>query len=102
MASRRAPARSTKPRAASSIAAPEQLLALTERMSDVGCWRFDFASHEVTWTDQVYRIHGVTRQDYVPNLDATLAFYHPDDRATVEQSFARVSSRGGGFGVELR
>jgi PAS domain S-box-containing protein len=102
MGNRRALARPGKPPPRGPIASSEHLLALAERMSAVGYWRLDLATGSVTWSDQVYRIHGVTRETYDPDLRSVIDFYHPDDRATVEGGIDRASRNGGSFEFEIR
>ncbi len=69
----------------SRLAGSEQLrlLSLAEEMSGVGRWSLEFSPDKVTWSDEVYRIHGVSRAEFSPNLDNALAFYSPDDQKTV-------------------
>jgi PAS domain S-box-containing protein len=60
-----------------------QLLELAESMAGFGHWRYEVANQQVTWSDEVYRIHGVERATFNPLLDDAIQFYHPDDRAKV-------------------
>lgn len=61
-------------------------LRLAEQMSGVGTWKLDLASGTVLWSDEVYRIHGVTRTEFDPSYDDAVAFYHPDDRQSVRDT----------------
>lgn len=69
-----------------------ELLALAERVAGVGHWLVDLNENSVFWSDEVYRIHGVTPEDYSPTLETAIDFYHPDDvddvRVAVEQAIA--------------
>ena len=68
----------------------QSLLTQTEHMTSVGHWRVDLIKQTVYWSDQVYRIHGVKKSEYQPDLESAINFYHPDDkekvRAYVQQS----------------
>ncbi len=65
-----------------------RLLELAETTSGVGNWRYRLADGAVTWSDEVYRLHGVDRASFNPGYDDAVAFYHPDDQATVNEAIA--------------
>jgi len=79
-----------------------RMLDLAESLAGVGRWRLDVATAQLTWSDAVYAIHGVTRETFDPNLDDSIDFYHPDDRATVSGLIARAIAAKGNFQHELR
>ncbi|WP_292128984.1 GAF domain-containing protein, partial [Brevundimonas sp.] len=54
-----------------------KLLRLSEEMAGIGQWRLDAETLKSTWSDQVYRIYGVTRETFDPNLADAIAFTHP-------------------------
>ncbi|NBU28662.1 MAG: PAS domain S-box protein, partial [Caulobacteraceae bacterium] len=78
------------------------LLTLAETMSGVGRWRYLIATGEVEWSDEVYRIHGVTRETFDPNLHDAVAFYHPDDRERVTSGLAHSAATGEDSAFQLR
>ncbi|MFK7888034.1 MAG: PAS domain-containing protein [Gammaproteobacteria bacterium] len=59
------------------------LLELAECMASFGHWQLDLKEGRLFWSDGVFRIHGVTRDDYTPDIDSAIDFYHPDDAARV-------------------
>ena len=79
-----------------------ELLALAEQMSGVGHWRFDVLSGEVTWSDEVYRIHGHAPGDVAPDYQTVLAAYHPDDAPVLAEAVARAIASGEGYEYRLR
>jgi PAS domain S-box-containing protein len=80
----------------------QQMLDLAEAMSGVGSWRYDVATGAVEWSDEVYRIYGVTRDAFDPNYDAAVAFFHPDDQPIVAAHVARALETGNGYAFQLR
>ena len=74
-----------------------KLLRLSEEMAGIGQWRLDAETLKSTWSDQVYRIYGVTRETFDPNLADAIAFTHPDDRETLRQLVTRGLQTGEGF-----
>ncbi|WP_176484666.1 sensor domain-containing diguanylate cyclase [Sphingomonas spermidinifaciens] len=78
-----------------------RLLQLAEGAAKVGHWRLDFDSETLTWSPEVFRIHGVA-QDWPLSLEAALAAYHPDDRATVSANIDKALNGEGCFAFNAR
>ena len=78
------------------------LLKLAEQMSGVGHWRFDLVSGEVTWSDEVYRIHGFEPGQVVPDYELVLAAYHPDDAEMLASAVSQASTTGAGYAFRMR
>ncbi len=69
-----------------------RLLLMAEEMAHVGHWRLDLVEHTMTWSDEVFRIHGLPVGGGPPPYDSAIDFYHPEDRdqvrALVERAIA--------------
>lgn len=73
-----------------------------EALSGVGHWLLNLETNALHWSPQVYRIHGVTPDEYTPELSSAVDFYHPDDRQSV-LDFVRFSiERAKDFEFSLR
>ena len=79
-----------------------ELLHLAESLLGLGHWRFDFLSGQVTWSDQVYRIHGLDRATFDPSFQDALAAYHPDDRPIILGHVEHARATGEGYECQLR
>ncbi|MDP3401261.1 MAG: PAS domain-containing protein, partial [Brevundimonas sp.] len=79
-----------------------ELLRLAEEVSGVGHWRYDHESGEVTWSDEVYRIHGLKPGEVDPSYENVLAYYHPDDAPVVAEAVQRALKTGEGYQFRLR
>jgi len=78
-------------------------LAMAEHIAQVGHWHVDLQKgNAVTWSDQVYRIHGRDPAKFVPGLQTGINAYHPDDRARVEAAISETIRTGLPFQVDLR
>ena len=77
-------------------------LDLAEFMAGVGHWQFDLQTRVVTWSDEVYRIYGVTRDAFDPSLESAIEGYHPDDRPILLAMIARAEETGEGYDLKLR
>jgi len=79
-----------------------ELLRLAEEMAGVGQWRLDAETMTITWSDEVYRIHGVDRETFNPSYDDAVGFYHPDDRAPLMEAIAHSLRTGQGYKHRMR
>ncbi|MEY2477772.1 MAG: hypothetical protein QOG87_3087 [Actinomycetota bacterium] len=56
-------------------------LAEAQRRAHLGSWEWEVATRCLTWSDELYRIAGRTRDDFEPDYNSFLSIVHPDDRA---------------------
>ena len=70
--------------AQADLAANEAKLAEAQQIARMGSWEWEIASDRVTWSDELYRIYGVTagRRSRAPTA-SYLDKVHADDRARV-------------------
>ncbi|RYF98274.1 MAG: GAF domain-containing protein, partial [Caulobacteraceae bacterium] len=79
----------------------QHMLAMVEGLSGVGHWRVDMVDQHVIWSDEVYAIHGVDRETFVPTFDDAVDFYPEADREILAAHWARTIAGDGPFSVEL-
>jgi two-component system CheB/CheR fusion protein len=77
-------------------------LMLLQDHAQIGNWSLDLENKSITWSEEVFRIHGMTIEDGMPNYEDAIAFYHPDDRKMVEQHIDTVAREGGQFQFNVR
>ncbi|MCL7454545.1 MAG: PAS domain S-box protein, partial [Anaerolineae bacterium] len=88
-------------RAEEALQKSEALLRETQRLAQVGGWELDLATPEMTWTEEVYRIHHVPA-GFEPTLGQALGLYHPEDRPELERAIERAKATGEPWDLELR
>ena len=72
----------------------EASLAHAQRLARMGHWELDIASDELTWSDEVYKLFGREKADFVANFAAFMAQVHPEDTAALgEAQRAAVTGR---------
>ena len=54
-----------------------------ETLARIGSWEWDIATGVVSWSEQLYRIHGLEPHVIVPKYQSFLERVHPDDRQAV-------------------
>lgn len=62
-----------------------------------GTFRYNVASAELQWSDEIYLIHGYRRGDVVPTVELLMSHKHPDDRNRCRGIFEDVCRVGGFF-----
>jgi diguanylate cyclase (GGDEF)-like protein/PAS domain S-box-containing protein len=59
-------------------------LAEAKELAGLGSWEWNISTDTVTWSERLYRMFGVTPDDYQPSYAAYIGRVHPDDRARVD------------------
>jgi PAS domain S-box-containing protein len=78
------------------------LLNETQHITRAGGWEYDVRTRRVRWTEEVYRIHGVSG-DYDPSSPTKdILFYAPDDQAAITAAFQRAVEKGESYDLELQ
>jgi anti-anti-sigma factor len=84
------------------LAEREHQLAKAESLARVGAWRWDPASGEVVWSDELFRIFGREPHWSPVGPEAYLAHVHPDERDRVAVAVERTRATGEAFLIEHR
>lgn len=79
----------------------EALLNATGHLARVGGWECDTAGNSLRWTPITRALYEVD-DDFEPDLEATLRFYHPDDRDLLRKAIEHTLSDGVPYKLELR
>ncbi len=77
-----------------------ELLQRAESIARVGGWKLDIASNQLSWSEQVFRIHELP-MTYRPDVSVALAFYEPASRAKLERAMDAARNEGAPFDLEL-
>ncbi|WP_372396066.1 response regulator [Azospirillum sp. HJ39] len=89
-------------RAEAELRDRSRLLNLAEEIGQFGHWYVDFVTGGRRWSDEVYRIMGLTPQDGPPTVEMSRSAYHPDDLPRLAGLVERARTGGEGFSVEAR
>jgi PAS domain S-box-containing protein len=76
-----------------------QLLNDTGEMAKVGGWELDLATNEVSWTEEVARIHGVG-PEYKVSLEEAINFYAPESIPVLEATLKKTMETGEPYDLE--
>jgi PAS domain S-box-containing protein len=79
-------------RAEDRLRASEARLSEAQALAQLGSWEWDVVAGTLSWSDELYRIHGTRRGSFIPSFEPYLKLVHPDDRervrGIVERAFA--------------
>ncbi len=70
--------------------------------SGVGSWSWDVVEDNLVWSDEVFQIFGVTRDNFEVSYTNLLKLIHPEDRLFVEESVARSLRDNVGYVIDYR
>ena len=79
-----------------------ELLTLAEQIAGIGHFRLDAATGKVSWSDEVYRIHGLEPGSIDPSLQCAIGTYAPGDAEIVAGLITRALATGEGYEARLR
>jgi len=90
-------------RSENALRESERMLNETQRLAKVGGWEYHVGEKRTKWTDEVYRIYGVSREAHAPNdLNQDISFYAPEDREIIDRAFQAAVDNGEPYDLELR
>ena len=78
------------------------LLAEAQKVAGLGWWEWDPDSGRLLWSDELYRIHGLSPESFEPSFEAYLERVHPEDRQSSGAMMARALMDGRGFTLQER
>jgi PAS domain S-box-containing protein len=78
-------------------------LSKSQKMAHLGSWELDLHTGLFIWSDEVYRIFGLSHREFNGTFTEVLASVHPDDREMLKTGFSRsVQNKDKGFTAEHR
>jgi PAS domain S-box-containing protein len=79
-------------------------LTEAQRLANLGSWTWDIVTNRISWSDQLFKIYGVTRGNSVgpSTINDFLRRVHPDDRVRVGDSVGAALKSGSSFSHEER
>ncbi|MFH7244917.1 MAG: EAL domain-containing protein [Spirulina sp.] len=88
-------------RALVQLATSEHRLREAQRVANIGSWELDHTQQQLRWSDQVFRIFGISEADrpaFEETYEDFLSRVHPEDRDRVHQTFQAALTEGEGYG----
>jgi signal transduction histidine kinase/ActR/RegA family two-component response regulator len=77
------------------------LLEASQSQARVGGWEVDVVRGTLYWTDETYRIHDTTPDEYTPSVETAIAFYAPECVPIISAAVQDGIENGTPFDLEL-
>jgi PAS domain S-box-containing protein len=77
-------------------------LALATRVGGVGIWDYDVVANRLIWDDEMFRLYGITREQFGGAYEAWCAGVHPEDRKRGDEEIQRALRAEKDFNTEFR
>lgn len=78
------------------------LLNDTQKIAGIGGWQYDVSSGHVTWTDEVYEIHGLPKEFDPSSAVKNMQFYLDDDQERLSVELNKAITNGVPYDLELQ
>lgn len=62
----------------------ERMLSESQRIAHIGSWALELKTGHINWSDEMYRIYGVTRETFGHTVETFVNLIHPEDVAAME------------------
>lgn len=77
------------------------LFEKTQGAAQIGGWELDIDTAKLFWTQETYRIHGLTSAEYNPSVDTAIDFYAPLSRPKIRAAVEAAIASGAPYDLEL-
>jgi PAS domain S-box-containing protein len=68
----------------------EERLEVATESGEIGVWEYNVVDNHLIWNDQMYKIYGIKRDDFVGAYDAWMSALHQDDLKQSTELFAKA------------
>jgi PAS domain S-box-containing protein len=87
---------------AEEVEARDARIEMMLAASGTGFWEWDMVTDELTWSEAIYRQHGLEPGVQAPAYGAYVDTIHPDDRAAFESAVAAAIDGSDSFELDFR
>ena len=79
--------------AEAELRASEAQLQNAQQIAHIGSWKWNIAADEIEWSDELFRIFGLTPDAFEPTFERYLTHIHPEDREMVRRTVGEAMER---------
>jgi diguanylate cyclase (GGDEF)-like protein/PAS domain S-box-containing protein len=77
-------------------------LELAEEIAHVGHWTISVPGQDLFWSDEIYRIHGLEKGVYTPEIGSAINVFHPGDRDRIVAAMNGAIAEKSGYEWQAR
>ena len=89
-------------RAAETIRRQLNLLAKTQETAHIGGWELDLITQKLSWSEETFRIHGLSPKDYVPDVSSAIGLYAATSAPVIRGAVEAAIATGQPYDLELQ
>lgn len=89
-------------RAHEELLLSEARLAEAQRIAHLGNWVWDITGNHLWWSQEIYRIFGVSEESFSCTYEGFLDCVHPDDREFVKRAVEEALTQGKPYSIDHR
>jgi diguanylate cyclase (GGDEF)-like protein/PAS domain S-box-containing protein len=78
-----------------------ELLNESQKIAKVGGWQLDVQTGNLVWTDETYRIHDTTPNEFNPSVDAGVDYFLPESKQLISHALAAAMEQAKDYDLEL-
>ena len=80
----------------------EMMLGEAQAIGRMGHWRWQVGEDRIEWSDEIYRIFGVARDNFTPSMDSVNSLLHRRDLGRLMQAFQRAIIEKNNYDMDFR
>jgi PAS domain S-box-containing protein len=73
-----------------ALAESEERLKMAQEIAHVGSWEYFVKEDRAIWSEELFHIFGLKRQQYGPNTKEYVALIYPEDREAINKSMEQM------------
>lgn len=85
-----------------SLLTSEKNLSSAQRITHFGSWDLNIKNNLLHWSDEVYRIFGLSPSEYNPTYKSFRSFVHPDEKHHVDEQYHLSIKNKTPYNIEYR
>ena len=78
-----------------------QLLNESQQVGKLGGWKLDLKTGDLFWTEETYRIHDTSPEEFNPTVDAGVGYFLPKSKDIITKALDEAIKNGIGYDLEL-
>ncbi len=80
----------------------ERRLREAQKIAGLGFWEWDIDKNDLYWSDEIYRMFGVSDEHFDATYEAFLERVHPEDRASVQHDVGAALEHDAEYSIDHR
>lgn len=89
-------------RAEDELKKKEHFLSESQRIGHIGSWHYELVSEQLTWTEEMYRVYGVSPDKFYLNIKSFFSLIHPEDQPLMQNWLQECSAGSNPGELEFR